>query len=671
MVSTGRLASPKRSGVGVPYIAQVKNRVRPYPIAGKACYIDFEYRDDALVCVSMLFEEPNTESSITSMDLRTDAQLAEFRKVARHLIEAGTVFVGHNVGMAEMTAMLRAGIDLTGSKWIDTFTESKMIGSNHPYFSMERFAYLACLQAFQITPRRGSHHAWKEAMHQLILSKTEYTADEFEEIVRYCESDVVDLPDLLSHIMALHEHSGAPFDPLFMLYRGDYILADTMNKWRTRGVPVDAKWWSDVKRHQVAIRDTLCRESNVYYKAKLGVEFFHPKLKRSQSQYAFGVKRFGDWVKDNDLPWETTRSGRARLDRDYIDDAIRRFPDLKPLKETRDALTAMRAIRLEVVEGYAASGARTFHTVTGRNQPMVKEGFIFNMAPVFRVAGTKPKPGMAMIAADWSKQEPAIAIALSGDQNYFKAYTSEDLYMTCAIRAGAAPAGATEDTHPIIRQAFKAAMLGIGYGMGVDTLAKAIYAEVNRNTVEIVMTHAEALERAAAIHQWHKQEFHVLWSYLLTKATEARQRGWASAEDGWMTYVSPRTKETQLINFPIQANGAAMLRAAVISLANETNLDVPFTLHDAIYVNCPVEEIAATKVIMAEHMDRAAKSVMGPNAITIKIGFKIITADSPLDDKRANKLLPLINDTIAALNERERELNSLLVWSEPTEGYSA
>ena len=648
---------------------RVKDTVKPFPVDGLACYLDFEYREDEVLCVVCLIEEPGHSNQLVRLDLRSDPGLSDFRELFAHLVANEATFVGHAVGIAEMEALLRLGFDLRGTRWIDTHAECKMIGDNHPHLGLFSLTYLDCLSAFQIPQRSGKGRTYKEEMRRLILDNSEYTDEEFANILDYCESDVTELPDLLAHVFALHVLSGAlglksAADHVdFARYRGAYILCDTLCKWYTRGVPVDEVFWNDIKTYQTEIRDTLCRKSNEHYEKLLGVEFFHAKKKITQSDYAFGVKRFGEWVdtQAGNFFWEKTRSGRPRLDNDYVSDGVRRVPILSELKATRDMLNALKAVRLDIVDGYAASGSRTFHTVTGRNQPMVKEGFIFNMAPVFRVAGTKPEPGMAIVAADWSKQEPAIAIALSGDENYRKLYDSEDLYLACAIRAGAAPADATKYSHPIIRQAFKAAMLGIGYGMGHETLAAKIYAEVNSKAAQEVMTRHEANQKAGEILAWHRREFSVMWRYLYSRAAEARNSGWVAAEDGWLTYVNKYTSQTQLINFPIQANGAAMLRQAIISLQQETDLDIPFTLHDAVYVNCREADVDTVKAILRDHMNRAARAIMPEdNFVPIHIGFKTITADSPLDDERADSLLPLLRETIDQLRARDTEFNRLI-----------
>ena len=83
-----------------------------------------------------------------------------------------------------------------------------------------------------------------------------------------------------------------------------------------------------------------------------------------------------------------------------------------------------------------------FYTVTGRNQPLPVRGFLLNLPPWMRSI-IRPHNGHVLIAADWSKQEIAIAAALSGDGALLDAYNTGDIYLALAKMAGAVPEDAT------------------------------------------------------------------------------------------------------------------------------------------------------------------------------------------------------------------------------------
>ena len=55
-----------------------------------------------------------------------------------------------------------------------------------------------------------------------------------------------------------------------------------------------------------------------------------------------------------------------------------------------------------------------------------------------------------------------------------EAYSSGDPYFQCAIQAGAAPKGATKQTHGEVRELFKVCSLAIQYGMEARMFAQRI-----------------------------------------------------------------------------------------------------------------------------------------------------------------------------------------------------
>jgi len=102
------------------------------------------------------------------------------------------------------------------------------------------------------------------------------------------------------------------------------------------------------------------------------------------------------------------------------------------------------------------------------------------------------------------------------------------------------------------------------------------------------------------------------------------------------------------MNFPMQSNGAVMLREAVKAFAFETKLDVVCTLHDAVYVTCREDEadevIATMKAIMA----RAVEAVIGP-AVPIDVGVNVYTHEGGYRDKRGDDMLDRVRSLLEAI----------------------
>lgn len=452
---------------------------------------------------------------------------------------------------------------------------------------------------------------------------------------------VSDALEAFLRIQIIHEVEHTPWTHSAAVERGNYMLALAELRRRSSGLPVDVDWWARVLRKKSLLKAIIAQDVAAAYP---GSRFW--RQDRSGDVH-FNEVGFAEYLERRGWTngWPRSEWGRLRLDRTTLDQQIKNIPELALFKQGRDAISGLHGLRLEWDKnGCVHPGSTPFHTKTGRNQPRVSEGYIFAMHPAFRVAGVRPEPGRALIALDWSKQEPAIAIGLSGDQNYRAAYQADDLYLDCARRAGAVPESATKYSHPIERQTYKSAMLAIGYGMGEKSLTGRIYTDLNAGQDSEVVTEAEAALRARAVLSWYNTEFHVLQAHLNLEYKRSIDRGWCSSPDGWVAFVSKEyERRPQLINFPIQSAGATMLRRAVTSLAFESHLDVCQTLHDAIYINCDECDVLSTVALAKEHMQRAAQTITD---VDIAIDVKVITHDQRLKDPRADRLLALIDDQI-------------------------
>ena len=272
---------------------------------------------------------------------------------------------------------------------------------------------------------------------------------------------------------------------------------------------------------------------------------------------------------------------------------------------------------------------------TGRSSPKPTKGFILNLTSWLRSALIHPGPGEAFIGIDWSQQEIGIAAVLSGDENLLEVYNSSDAYITLAIMAGAVPSDATKKSHPVTRQNFKAVQLGIGYGKGIKSLAVDIW-ENSRDPVsgDEGISREEASSKSKEIYAWHKRHFSVYWGWIKQNALNAKINGYVASEDNWLLYCDRNTKPTQIQNFPMQANGAAMLRRTVYYIWKTGALELVCSLHDALYIRCQASEAEYHTQLLGECMDKACKDILG-NTLTLKRdATEIYTHDKPYYDER-------------------------------------
>jgi hypothetical protein len=265
------------------------------------------------------------------------------------------------------------------------------------------------------------------------------------------------------------------------------------------------------------------------------------------------------------------------------------------MRELRNALSKLRLSDLAVgPDGRNRTSLWPFGASTGRNTPS-NARFIFGPARWLRGL-IRPEPGWAVAYVDWSQQEFGIAAALSGDVAMIEAYTSGDPYLALGKQAGRIPPGGTKATHGAERDLFKACTLGVQYGMGERKLAARIgrpapYAR------ELLRLHRAAYPRFWA---WSDgAEHHAMLTNRLHTAF-----GWAVRLGS--SEVNPRS----LRNFPVQGNGAEMLRLACC-LATERGVSVIAPVHDALMVEGPDWEIESVVAETRRAMADASAAVLG------------------------------------------------------------
>jgi hypothetical protein len=309
---------------------------------------------------------------------------------------------------------------------------------------------------------------------------------------------------------------------------------------------------------------------------------------------AFSAARFAGYLARRGIPWPRLSSGALALDDDTFRQMARLYPDaIGPVRELRCALGQLRLSDLaDGPDGRNRALLGAFGSKTGRNQPS-NSAFIFGPACWLRSL-IRPGPGRAVAYVDWSQQELGIAAALSGDLAMQDAYRSGDFYLTFAKLAGAVPADATKATHGRQREQFKAAALGVLYGLSGDGLARQL---------------GEPPCRGRELLALHQQTFRQFWEWSEAVQDRAILSGRMRTCFGWQVHVAADTRPTSLRNFPMQAHGAEMMRLAAC-LATERGLTVCAPVHDAFLIESTTAEIEADSAGMQAAMREASELVL-------------------------------------------------------------
>ncbi len=430
------------------------------------------------------------------------------------------------------------------------------------------FGLLGAMSSFGLGHMAPSE---KDSMRELAMRAGGYTADEKEALMEYCEADVRSLEVLYSKMSPLIDLERA-------LLRGRYMSACAVVE--RNGIPLDTDLHKRLTRHWDEIKSELIHEVDQSF----GV--FEKNV--------FKKDRFLGYLKRNRISWPLLDSGGPRMDDETFGVMSLRYPELSPLKELRSTLSKLRLKDLSVGrDGRNRTLLSAFRSRTGRNQPSSSR-FIFGASSWLRGL-VRPEEGMSLAYIDWSQQEYGIAAALSGDGAMKEAYRSGDPYLAFAIKAGQAPEGATKHTHKRLRDQFKAAVLAVQYGMGAESLASRI---------------GESKARGRELLQMHREAYPVFWRWSDAAVDKAMVEGKLKSVFGWVVNVSSDSNPRSLRNFPMQANGAEMMRLAM-TLMTADSIRVLAPVHDAFLIESETDCLEETLERAKGHMRLASSIVLG------------------------------------------------------------
>jgi DNA polymerase I len=292
-------------------------------------------------------------------------------------------------------------------------------------------------------------------------------------------------------------------------------------------------------------------------------------------------------------------SDRLDLSDDAFREMARTYPKVAPMR-LRSALSELRLNDLAVgADGRNRTILSAFRARSGRNQPS-NTRFIFGPSVWLRGL-IQPPPGHGAAYVDWSQQEFGIAAALSGDAAMQAAYQSGDPYLAFAKQAGAVPEDATKATHSPTRELFKTCALGVQYGMEAPSLALRI---------------AQPPIVARDLLRAHRDTYRTFWRWADAAVDRAMLCGSLHTVFGWHIHAGEGVNPRSMRNFPMQANGAEMLRLACC-LATERTIEVCAPVHDAVLICAPVDRL--------EHDVEQMRSAMAEASRAVLAGFELRT----------------------------------------------
>jgi DNA polymerase-1 len=392
----------------------------------------------------------------------------------------------------------------------------------------------------------------------------------FERVFQYCEEDVRMSAKLL-RAQLIGTCTLRAAEPERVLLWSNYSAKSTALI-QAAGMPIDMPLWNLVQEHKAAVVRSLIAQCDPSYGDEQTI--YSPDGEWSYERFERYLVRVG--VKQ----W-------PRLD--ISGDAFRMMyhvPGMEALHALRESLNVVVKATLPIGrDGRNRPNLFPFCTATGRN---AHSKSLYNNHACMRSFMTFP-PDKIGVYLDWRTQEVGIAAALSGDQALIDAYCVGDVYHALAVVCGF-----TDDPDPVhwkksnqdMRNRMKRLQLAINYGMGVPSLAKGL----DRHPLI-----------ASSIIEMHRRAYPRYWEWREDMVNTAMIRREIRSVFGWPLRISTSPNKRTLYNFPMQSNGAEMLRLAAWRLC-EVDIVPCMLIHDGLLIEARDME----QVERAKHIMRAA-----------------------------------------------------------------
>jgi DNA polymerase I len=178
-------------------------------------------------------------------------------------------------------------------------------------------------------------------------------------------------------------------------------------------------------------------------------------------------------------------------------------------------------------------------------------------------------------------------------------------------------------------------VLAVQYGMGADALAQRI----NQPPI-----------RARELLRLHRETYRVFWRWSDAAVDYAMLNGHLPTVFGWHIHVAPDANARSLRNFPMQANGAEMLRLACC-LGTEQGIEICAPVHDAVLICAQLDRLEADVSRMRQSMAEASRVVL--NGFELGTDVKVVRYPDRYMDERGTVMWERV---MTLIGERQQRL---------------
>jgi hypothetical protein len=443
-----------------------------------------------------------------------------------------------------------------------------------------------------------------------------------DEIMRYCASDVEHLePMFIQMIKEYRRLLGKDFNPTRLLkdmaWRAQYAVRTAIME--TCGYPIEVNRTRNFSAQVPNILWSCQHDINSQFPFTGDDRIFRNTVKKRPLDLKWNQTKtreiLREWMEENGYKnWTLTDGGKSGVkDLSLSLKAFQKPISFRHKYPKGNFIAQMqRYLKLKQgLNGFTTShkhGAKRFWDSVGqdgrvrpyfgiygaqssRSQPSAT-GFIPLKAAWMRSL-ISPRRGRSMCGIDYASQEFLLAALLSGDEDMVRAYESGDVYLAFGIAIGYIPGNGTKKTHKKERDNCKAVVLGLSYDMSEYGLAFDLSEKFGRTV---------SPEEALGWINKHKKAYPKFWKWKAEVQRNYKNKGYIRLADGWYMW-GDNDNFRSVGNVPVQGMGACVMRKAV-QLAQDSGLDVTYTLHDALYIEFDSGDHVAVETL-ANCMDTA------------------------------------------------------------------
>lgn len=570
------------------------------------------------------------------------------------------IHVAFNVSGAEALCYLNLGLDPLDFKWIDLQLEWKqLINSWNKFFSGDHLVKGRVKKVPTVLERlklkdhelerkygKGNTAAnpdksltamtykmlgvdvdlfYKNKMRDLIIYTDNFNDSDIKKIKDYNLSDIDEMWSLLKEV------SKQVYRPNNTLKKSEYVkwsLNHALFRGRVsaatshcvfNGYPVNKEKIENLVKNTPLIFNKAVEDIDSQDFGEFKDSLFKPLRDKEKLTLGFKYsKNMASWQNAIEFSkykkeWPKTETGKYKLDRETLE---KFYPFKYDYPQGHVFAQMLRFLKLSsALKGFQTTKNGSFFdslgsdsrvrpflnpygSQTARFQP--KATHMVFLKPAWLRGVVEPEKGKMIAGIDYTSQEILVAAALSKDKAMFDAYVSGDIYLFFGKQMKVIPEDGTKATHKKERDVCKAAVLGIGFGMGAEKLAQTLSEVSGKNYTT---------KKAKGFIEGYKKVFPQYELFRQRVKEHYRELKYPlELKCGWRLYPH-NPKPNSFLNFPVQGTASTILRVALID-AIEAGLRVLFPLHDALYCEFDLNDFESVKKL-DEIMKNAAFKVLG------------------------------------------------------------